>query len=634
MSSAMRASMVAARVPAVLLAAAVLVAGAGRSAAQEPGAVTVLEDATSFTLANDAVTAPILKASGDLRSLIYKGTELLEDRSGHAGGYWSHDVTGAAAIVTSVTIDPAANGGERAEVSIRGISGGIKMGHGPGAAPDGDFPADIEIRYSLGRDDPGLYTYSIFEHRPEYAAATMTEARFAVKLAEFFDWLHADELRNRHYPAPVPGEDKYVYTAIQFDNRAFGFSSTQRDIGLFIVNPSVEYLSGGPTKPEFLVHRDTTEVAAPVVLNYWRSSHYGGANVTVAAGEAWTRVIGPFLLYINEGPDPAAIWQDARARAATEAARWPYAWVEAPGFAGPAERGTVTGRLALADPLLDAFPGRLLVGLASPDYTAEMPGGRAAAISWQTDAKNYQFWVDADDPEGRFEIPDVSPGNYTLHALADGVLGEFARAGITVGAGATVDLGTLDWRPVRYGRELWSIGIPNRSGREFAGGNRFFEPDITLQYARNHPNDIDFTVGESDFSEDWFFAHVPHNTGPAAAVDPFRGVSGSGRATPYTIRFRLDEAPRGTVTLRVAISGTGTRSLAIAANGEALGEILLGPGDGVLARHQIQGLWHERAFAFDAARLAAGDNTLTLTVPAGSVTAGVVYDYLRLELDD
>ena len=47
----------------------------------------------------------------------------------------------------------------------------------------------------------------------------------------------------------------------------------------------MEYISGGPTKVEFLGHRDTNSVAAPCVLNYWRSSHYGGALVDLAAGE-------------------------------------------------------------------------------------------------------------------------------------------------------------------------------------------------------------------------------------------------------------------------------------------------------------------------------------------------------------
>ena len=46
----------------------------------------------------------------------------------------------------------------------------------------------------------------------------------------------------------------------------------------------------------------------------------------------------------------------------------------------------------------------------------------------------------------------------------------------------------------------------------------------------------------------------------------------------------------------------------------------------------IRGLWYERAF--DAALLRPGTNTLTLTVPAGPVTGGVLYDYLRLELDE
>ena len=30
----------------------------------------------------------------------------------------------------------------------------------------------------------------------------------------------------------------------------------------------------------------------------------------------------------------------------------------------------------------------------------------------------------------------------------------------------------------------------------------------------------------------------------------------------------------------------------------------------------------------------AGENVMQLTVPAGSLTAGIIYDYLRLELDE
>ncbi|MBN1818855.1 MAG: hypothetical protein JW828_15945 [Sedimentisphaerales bacterium] len=84
-------------------------------AAEKDGDVTLLEDKNSFTLSNGIVTARILKSNGDIRSLLYKGTELLTDQSGHPGGYWSHDTTGGADLVTHVTIDPTDNGGERAE---------------------------------------------------------------------------------------------------------------------------------------------------------------------------------------------------------------------------------------------------------------------------------------------------------------------------------------------------------------------------------------------------------------------------------------------------------------------------------------------------------------------------------------
>jgi rhamnogalacturonan endolyase len=37
---------------------------------------------------------------------------------------------------------------------------------------------------------------------------------------------------------------------------------------------------------------------------------------------------------------------------------------------------------------------------------------------------------------------------------------------------------------------------------------------------------------------------------------------------------------------------------------------------------------------FDASALKAGGNDLTLTVPAGDLQSGVVWDCLRLELDE
>jgi rhamnogalacturonan endolyase len=223
--------------------------------------VTVAEDASAYTLANGIVTARVDKKSGDLLSLRYKGTEILatilgpdglpdtkidpagaNKRGGggrytdHQYGFWSYDTTGPNTIA-KVTIDPKSNGGERAEVAIKGIAGGAPMGAGPG----GSFISDVEIRYTMGRDDSGLYTYSMFEHQPDYPASTLGEARFCAKLNTSFDWMSISEKQNHLYPKETgPHEDKYDFTVNQFENPAFGWSSTTSKVGFWILNPTVE----------------------------------------------------------------------------------------------------------------------------------------------------------------------------------------------------------------------------------------------------------------------------------------------------------------------------------------------------------------------------------------------------------
>jgi hypothetical protein len=86
-----------------------VVAGTSAQVSAQTAVVKVTEDEAAFTLSNGIITARILKTNGDIRSLQYKGTEILTDKSGHAGGYWSHDTTGGKSIVTKVVIDPSAN---------------------------------------------------------------------------------------------------------------------------------------------------------------------------------------------------------------------------------------------------------------------------------------------------------------------------------------------------------------------------------------------------------------------------------------------------------------------------------------------------------------------------------------------
>ncbi|MDR1343021.1 MAG: hypothetical protein LBK18_07200 [Prevotellaceae bacterium] len=620
--------------------------------------VTLQEDAETFTLNNGIVKARVSKVTGDLVSLRYGDVEMLATTlspdfipepkgsdpadnpnwrepsiAGRAHAYWSHDamgVKGSAPAMPSVSINPEANGGRIGEVSVKAVSpSGRKLGTGPGTNPaEGDVAMDVEIRYTLERGASGVYTCCIFTHRPEYPLAQFSEARHIAKLAPFFDWMSVDREVDFYYPKDHNAGDKYVYTANQSENPAFGWSSTTKKVGLFFINPSMEYMGGGPTKVEFLGHRDTNKEAAPCVLNYWRSSHYGGAEANVAAGEKWEKIIGPVFIYANAGDTPEAIYADARERAKVEAGRWPYGWVEGADYPKAQDRATVKGQLAVEG--MSAFQN-LNVGLTAGEYASPRAEGAPEAITgWQRDAKFYQFWAKG-NADGAFEIAKVRPGCYTLYAFTDGVLGEFVQAGVVVEKGQTVDLGKLAWTPVRRGKQLWDIGIPNRSASEFFMAAERRDPDISLKYAALFPDDVTYTIGKSDYGKDWFFQHVPHNEDTSARSAPFYGVRAVGRATPYRVTFALPSALEGKAVLRLAICGTGTGRLDVEVNGKPAGSLENLRGDGVITRHGSQGIWYEREVEFDAAMLNAGDNTLTLIVPKGAVNNGIVYDYIRLE---
>jgi rhamnogalacturonan endolyase len=679
--------------------------------------VTVSETASGYTLANGLVSVSVAKRSGDLTSLKYKGLEMLDTVSGHQAAYWSHNAA-RAQEVTRITIDPKATGGDRAEVSIKGISGGNRLGSGPG----GSVIADVEIRYALGRGDSGVYTYSIFSHPTNYPATSVGEARFCAKLNDdVFDWMTVDARRNMQmittydwnhgtqlnmkevrrmnsgvYSGQV--EHKYDYSANQFEVRAWGWSSTAHRVGLWFVNPSVEYLSGGPTKYELSSHRDATfntanltAPAPPTLLNYWRGSHYGGSICNVAASENWTKVIGPFLIYCNSGADHDGLWQDALAKAQAEAGAWPYDWVAGVDYPHKTERATVSGQLVLNDLLAPgARMSNVLVGLTAPDYAPPMPprnrgfgsfglggggeddtnstaaggkdftnhaGGPGFAqgtnglgtnglargrfgrgggggfglprvVDWQNDAKNYEFWVRADD-DGKFTIPNVRPGTYALHAIADGVLGDYSRSNVAVAAGQKMELGTVTWQPVRHGRQLWDIGIPNRNASEFLKGDDYFHWGWYVQYAKLFPNDVNYVIGQSDFHKDWFFEQVPHNENPDNATG-----GGQGRSTTWTVAFTQPDAPKGKATLRLAICGVGARSLAVTLNDEPVGRVTDLTYNATINRDGIGGYWKEHDLEFDASLIKAGGNLLKLTIPGGGLMNGLIYDYLRLELDE
>jgi rhamnogalacturonan endolyase len=655
--------------------------------------VTITDNGNSWTLDNGIVKATINKNNGNMPSLIYHGVSIVGRSE-----FWEQVPSGQ--VTPSVTIDPAKNGGERGEVAVKGVNGRM----------------DIEVRYTLERGVSGFYTYAEYSHAANYPAAGEGESRFILQMNPTFDWLSVDADRNM---LMVKNEDlrtgvvihakeqrilstgiyansvehKYSYCGVMYQLPAYGWSSTKDHIGVYFINPSTEYIGGGAAKLDLVCHMGAT------LLDYWTSGHYGGgAGFNVPAGQDLKKVVGPIFVYFNALSNPEtpsqsdlatlaatagnptippawhdngfALWEDALAQAKIVKAQWPYDWVNGMDYPHKAERGNVTGQLALNDPqaATTKLP-HLTVGLSYPDYNG---GGSAFArrsgngnlVTWEHDGNHYQFWTDGNE-DGTFNISNVRPGNYTLHAFADGVLGEFAQANITVAAGQNLDLGKIEWKPVRYGKQIWEIGYPDRTADKFfkGDGSNYWLWGWPERYALLFPNDITYTIGKSDYHKDWFFEQVPHAENLSfvnpAAKDPANQrfgwvktgtpgedmwrIIGHGRATTWTIKFNMNKLSKGQATLRVALAGSdGGAGLAnpgapggleIGVNGKNVGSIHY-IATNAIRYNTDKGVWRQYTLSFDAALLKPGENEMTLTVPAGELTSGVVYDYLRLELNE
>jgi rhamnogalacturonan endolyase len=668
--------------------------------------VTLTDNGDSWTLDNGIIKATVAKRDGNLSQVVYHGVSILTH--GHA---WEQTPSGT--VTAKVTIDPATNGGERAEVAVKGVNPGSAGGRGGGM--------DIETRITLERGTSGFYTYAQYTHPASYRRAGEGESRFILEdMNPTFDWLSVDKDRNQLMSqAPEDHElhakeqsvyatglyknsveHKYSYNAPMYKLTAWGWSSTKDHIGVYFINPSTEYIVGGPERLDLIDHM--TAPGGPseqaIILDYWTSGHYaGGASNSISAGEEWTHVVGPIFVYFNavESPkDPSqeeldklkasygsgmpavpgewhdnaiALWEDAVAKSKEVKAQWPYSWVEGMDYAKKAERGTVTGQLALNDAQAASkkLPN-LNVGLTHANYAGNVSNraGTGNIVTWPHDGEHYQFWTEGSE-DGRFTIANVLPGTYTLRAFANGVLGEYDRtAQVTVEAGKTVDLGKLDWKPVRFGKQIWEIGYPDRTGDKFfkGDGDNYWLWGWGLRYAGLFPKDVTYTIGKSDYHKDWFFQEVPHSTTTAwlnpDAKDPYNqrfgwvaippakkdmwGQWGQGRATTWTVKFKMAKKSKGEAVLRVALAGAdggnGTApsvagNLTIGVNGTSVGTIHT-IATNALRYNTNKGVWYQYAQKFDASMLKPGMNEMTFTVPAGDVTTGVVWDYVRLELND
>ncbi|GMH24133.1 hypothetical protein Nepgr_025976 [Nepenthes gracilis] len=455
------------------------------------------------------------------------------------------------------------------------------------------LPVNVDKRYIMLRGCSGFYSYAILEREEGWPKANIYQIRAVFKLhGDMFHYMAISDDRQRFMPTPRDREagqvldykeavlltdpsnphlrevdDKYQYSSDYKDSKVHGWISFNPPIGFWMIMPSNEFRSAGPVK------QDLTSHAGPTTLAMFHSAHYAGLDVMMEfeEGESWKKVFGPFFIYLNcpsENEDAHMLWRDAKKQMSEEVQSWPYEFPSSEDFPKGDQRGSIEGQLLVHDRYIAnnaLLSGRFAwVGLAHPGE----PG------SWQTEAKGYQYWTKADS-NGNFTIEGVREGNYSLYAWVPGHLGDYKFANeISITPGLKIKLGNLIYQPSRNGPTLWEIGIPDRTAAEFYvpdpdkkyeselyaqgdSSDRFRQYGLWKRYAELYPDhDLVYTVGVSNFSQDWFFAQVTRQISSTA----FKG-------TTWQIIFPMDDVqPSKSYTLQIALASAMASDLQVRFN--------------------------------------------------------------------
>ncbi|KAL7617893.1 hypothetical protein Lser_V15G00032 [Lactuca serriola] len=530
-------------------------------------------------------------------------------------------------------------------------------------------PLNIDKRFILVRGCSGFYTYAIYEHlgSQEWQAFSLAETRVAFKLRkDKFHYMAVSDDRRRYMPLPddrSPGrgqplaypeavlladpvepefkgevDDKYQYTCENRNLMVHGWISNDPPIGFWQITPSDEFRTGGPLKQNLCSH------VGPTCLAVFVGAHYAGDDLVpkFGQGEAWKKVFGPVFIYLNsvmDGDDPLTLWDDAKTQMMIEVKSWPYSFPASEDFPKSNQRGNICGKLLVRDRFVqdnDMPTNGAYVGLAQPGEVG----------SWQRECKDYQFWTKTDE-NGVFSITNIRTGNYNIYAWVPGFIGDYRNDdAITITAGCDINVGTLVYEPLRSGPTLWEIGIPDRSAAEFfvpdpnpqyvnklfldQPQNNFRQYGLWEQYGELYPDgDLIFTIGDSDYSKDWFYAQVPR-----------RKKDKSYEGTTWQIKFKLQNIQQtATYTLRIALAGASLAELQVRVNDRNKVRPLFTTGligrDNAIPRHGIHGLYWLYTVEVLGSLLVKeeeGDNIFYFTQPRSqSPFQAIMYDYIRLE---
>ena len=529
----------------------------------------------------------------------------------------------------------------------------------------------VELHFVLTDDAEGFYMYAY--HRRAVGAqgeVGIEQSRYSLRMdSRMYQYSavaneplsrypEADEYCKRLMDATDLLNDGSTYT--KYQNSSYQFESITQGsygdvFGLSLITPQRDWAGGGYSKQDIDAH-DVYNGSR--ILNWHLSTSHGGTGLGIL-NDDWQKMYGPVLWYSNYGCDgPEALRQDAQKKAQEEIGRSPYEWVEDEAYS--AERGSVCGKISARNGEVvytdtDISPSDTYGWAVLSDIRSE---------SWKKDNTYYEYYAPVRE-DGTFEISKIRPGSYRLNISLDGIMGEYEYDDIvTVDAGGKVNVGSIQWDNEVYGDTLWTIGIPDQTGEEFAYADSYRHWGIHLVYDQLFPEGVNFYIGESKESEDWFFVQtaspmagdISHydggwyydsETGLAKydfdkAGEPLTEESSEWKGNDknfYNIFFDSAGYEDGTATLLIAKNGARDVRLCVSVNGtDVTGKDGIEvSGGGAYPRCMIIDQPELLKVTFDAKLLKNGQNQISLSLNGSTgdlgAYANMIYDAIRLDVD-
>lgn len=378
---------------------------------------------------------------------------------------------------------------------------------------------------------------------------------------------------------------KYDWANYMQDDLMHGIMGN--NIGVWVIVPSYEWVSGGVCKQDLTVHQTDK---SPIILAHYHSNHFGSETVSMAVGQQ--KIYGPYLFYINQGTREEMV-ADAKKTAYGERKAWPYLWFKNDQY--PLKRGTVTGKIKL-NPVFKTT--KLQVVLAKPSVKPHLQGD------------GYMFWTET-DKDGNFSISNVRPGQYAVYAWAlnGEATGSYESKTITVKAGQN-KLGTFEWKPDRYEQLLWMIGEADHRATGFKWSDHRRQYGISMQT----PRELTYIIGQSKPEEDWYYA---------------QGMAGT-----WNIEFSLDKNPKEPLHLTIATAGSAGRAkVNVKCNGKDLMRFKALDDGSVYRSAMLSGRDSTYVIEIPESLVKKGSNTISLNMwgVGEKGLGGVLYDCIKLE---